>query len=336
MKKLIIFIGIALISAGGFIMFKENNKIVTIGLGGDTMIGRLTSAVIAEKGCAYIWGNLLPIMQATDFNFVNLETTLTQSNKIVTKTFNFKSNPMHAACLKLANIQGVNLANNHMLDFSREGLLETVESLNNHEIKHVGAGKNLDAASAPIVIEKNGIKIGFIGYADYPDEWAALKDEPGINYLRIGDIKRVKRDIDALKKEADILVVSMHWGPNMRTHPTQEFINFAHEIIDAGADIFHGHSAHIFQGIEQYKNKLIVYDMGELVDDYAVDPVLRNDCSFFAIVTIDKKGIKNFKLAPIFINNMQVNKATGTNYQWIVERIKKLSAEFNTNVEMLF
>jgi len=336
MKKLAIFIGITLISAGGFIMLKENNSTVTIGLGGDTMIGRLTNAVIAQHGCAYIWGNLLPVMQATDFNFVNLETTLTKSNEFVPKTFNFKSDPQHATCLKFANIHAVNIANNHMLDFSVDGLLETVESLKNNKIKHVGAGKNLEAASAPIIIEKNGIKIGFIGYADYPDEWAAIEDEPGINYIRIGDIKRIKEDIDALKKRCNIVVISMHWGPNMRTHPTPEFINFAHNIIDAGADIFHGHSAHIFQGIEQYKNKLIFYDMGELVDDYAVDQDLRNDCSFFTIVTIDKKGIKSFKLIPIFINQMQVNKAIDQNYEWIVERIKKLSAEFNTNVEMLF
>jgi len=339
MKKIIIFAAIIiLMSAGGFIMLKER-KTITIGLGGDTMIGRLTNEIIQknfvkQKDCSYIWGDLLPIMQATDFNFVNLETTLTKSTKIVPKTFNFKSDPAHAACLTIANIKGVNLANNHMLDFSEEGLLETVNTLDKHNIKHVGAGKNLTEAAKHIIIEKNNIKLGFVGYADYPEEWAATKTNPGINYIRISDIERIKKDIANLRKQADIVIVSIHWGPNMRTQPTQEFINFAHKIIDAGADILHGHSAHIFQGIERYKNKLILYDMGELIDDYAVDPILRNNCSIFALVTLDKKSIK-LTLVPIFINHMQVNKATGNTYKWIMERIKKLSGQFNTIVEFL-
>ncbi|HBR70753.1 TPA: poly-gamma-glutamate biosynthesis protein [Candidatus Dependentiae bacterium] len=333
MKKFIFILTFILIVSGGVFMLKEK-KTITIGLGGDTMIGRLTNEVINQNGCPYIWGNLLPIMQSTDFNFVNLETTLTTSEKIVPKTFNFKSDPGHASCLTLANIQGVNIANNHILDFSEEGLIETLNSLDSQNIKHIGAEKNLEEASAPIIIEKNGIKIGFLGYADYPKDWAATSISPGINYIRIGDINRIKHDISQLKKAVDIIVASMHWGPNMRTHPTQEFINFAHEIIDAGADIFHGHSAHIFQGIEKYKNKLIFYDMGELIDDYAVDPILRNNCSIFALITLNKKELISFKVVPLFIDHMQVNKAKDKNHEWIAQRIKKLSEEFNTEVHI--
>jgi len=337
MKKsqIIVIICSFILLAGGIIVLnkKSGKDTVLIGLGGDTMLGRLTNQIIKQNGCTYVWGNLLSTMQSTDFNFVNLETTLTKSFRKVPKAFNFKSDPEHAVCLTLANIQGVNLANNHMLDFDTEGLLETIETLNKVNIKHVGAGKNLEEAKVPIIIEKNGIKIGFLGYADYPEEWAALKDEPGINFIRIGDIQRIKKDITKLKKQADFIILSIHWGPNMRERPTQEFITFAHAIIDAGVDLFHGHSAHIFQGIEQYKGKLIFYDMGELIDDYAVDPILRNDRSIFGLVTIDKHNIKNFKLVPIVIDHMQVNKAEGEDYQWIAERIKKLSNEFNTDIQ---
>lgn len=334
MKKIIIAgLVIGLLSSGSIIMLKEK-RTITIGLGGDTMIGRLTNEIINRNGCSYIWGNLSPIMQSTDFNFVNLENTLTTSEKIVPKTFNFKSNPAHATCLTLANIAGVNLANNHMLDYAEEGLIETLNSLNETNIKHVGAGKNLEEASTPIIIEKNDIKIGFLGYADYPEKWTATPTQPGINYIRIGDVTRIKHDISQLKKNANIIVVSMHWGPNMRTHPTEEFINFAHKIIDSGADIFHGHSAHIFQGIESYKNRLIFYDLGELIDDYAIDPILRNNCSIFVLVTCNKKEMISFKVVPLFIDHMQVNKATGKNHEWISERIKKLSAEFNTEVNI--
>jgi poly-gamma-glutamate capsule biosynthesis protein CapA/YwtB (metallophosphatase superfamily) len=76
---------------------------------------------------------------------------------------------------------------------------------------------------------------------------------------------------------ADLVVFSIHWGPNMRQAPPDEFKQFARAVLDAGADIFHGHSAHIFQGIEIYKGKPILYDIGDLIDDYYVDIVNKND-----------------------------------------------------------
>ena len=307
---------------------------VRIGLAGDTMIGRLVNIAISERGYSYPWGNILSLLSSTDLNLVNLETTLTTSIDVVPKTFNFKADPDKVQTLQIGNIHAVNIANNHILDFGESGLIETIQTLNYAGIAHVGAGINIQEAKRPIIYAKNGIRIGIIGYADYPQEWAATDTKPGINYIQIGDVSPIKKDIADIRKKVDLLILSIHWGPNMRQRPTQEFRDFAHAIIDAGVDILHGHSAHVFQGIEQYGDGLILYDTGDFVDDYAVTQSLRNDWALFFEITAEKKDakvkIKQLKLVPLFISNMQVNKAEGLTAAKILEKIRLLSQEFNT------
>jgi poly-gamma-glutamate synthesis protein (capsule biosynthesis protein) len=116
----------------------------------------------------------------------------------------------------------------------------------------------------------------------------------------------------------------------MREEPSPQFIEFAHRMIEHGADIIHGHSAHIFQGIEVYRNKLICYDTGDFVDDYAVDPILKNNHSFFYTVTAGRQGIQKLELVPVVISRYQVNKATGESYRWCMNRVRQLSAKFGT------
>ncbi len=104
--------------------------------------------------------------------------------------------------------------------------------------------------------------------------------------------------------------------------------------MDAGADIFHGHSAHIFQGIEYFDRKLMMYDTGDFVDDYYVDPILRNDRSFFFKAIVDKEGVEDVQLIPTLISNFQVNHSTGQDFAETVERMKMLSKEFETDLEL--
>ena len=133
-------------------------------------------------------------------------------------------------------------------------------------------------------------------------------------------------------KKTDLVIVSIHWGPNMRPEPSKKFIAFAHEMIEAGADIIHGHSAHNFQGIEIHNGKLILYDTGDFVDDYIVDPELRNDHSFFFRVEADKQGMNKLELVPVLISDCRVNLATGEDYKWSIQRMQRLSARFGTKL----
>ena len=249
------------------------------------------------------------------------------------KVFNFRADPDKVQSLKEARIDVVNIANNHILDFGPEGLLETLKTLDQAGINHVGAGADQTKACSPVIVSKNGITIGILGFTDNEPEWKAETNKPGTNYILVGDLEPIKKAVSALRSHVDFIILTIHWGPNMREQPTTDFINFAHEIINCGVDIFHGHSAHIPQGIEVYNKKLILYDTGDFVDDYAIDPVLRNDQSCFFMVTVDKKGIIQVKLIPTIINNMQVNPASGLLHAAIIERMKKLSAPFGTIID---
>lgn len=305
---------------------------IVIAFMGDIMIGRMVNETIETQGDTYPWGNMLPYLQKTDLNVINLEATLTKSTRRVPKVFNFKASPDRVETLLAARIDLVNLANNHILDFSEEGLIETIEVLDNAGILHTGAGIDEAQARKPAVILKKGITVGVLGYTDNEPGWVAGTDRPGTNYIEVGDIQKLREDIEKVRDKVDILVVSIHWGPNMRERPTPSFMNFAHQIIESGADIIHGHSAHIFQGMERYNGKLIMYDTGDFIDDYAVDEFLRNDLSFLFCVEVDKKAIRRIELVPIAIDNMQVNRAKEDDEAWLVETLKERSAGFGISV----
>jgi len=310
------------------------DEILTIGFTGDVMIGRSLDAIISQHGYHFPWGNVLPLMQQTSMNIINLETALTHSNKKAIKTFDFKSTPDKIHSLILANTTFASLANNHILDFGIEGMQETIKTMDQAGIKHAGAGNNHAEASAPLVVTKNNIRLGILSLTDNEPGWKA-HDGPGINYINLydhNDKRHVLNDIADLSKKTDFVIVSIHWGPNMQEKPSAEFIQFAHDMIDHGAHIIHGHSAHILQGIECYRHGLILYDTGDFVDDYVVDPELRNDLSAFFKVRINKSGIINLTLVPVRISFCQVNLAREEDYTWVMHRIKSQSSEFNTQI----
>ena len=305
---------------------------VLIGLMGDVMLGRLVDEAIPTVGYAYPWGNLLGVLRSTDLNLANLETTLTTSSDPAVKIFTFKAAPDRVQVLSEARIDVCNLANNHILDYHGPGLVETLEVLDVAGIRHVGAGRTAAEAAAPVVVERRGVTVGIVGYTDNEPGWTAGDGRPGTRFIDVNDIPCVQSDVRALKERVDLVIVTIHWGPNMRLKPTPGFRRFAHAAIDAGADVLHGHSAHVFQGIEAYSRGLILYDTGDFVDDYAVDPRLRNDLSFLYLVQADGAGVAALELIPVRIANLQVNRAEGDDYRLAVDRIAALSAEFGTEV----
>ncbi len=312
----------------------EMSNLIKIGFAGDVMIGRLVNEKISIADYDYPWGNVLRLLRKNGLNITNLETTLTKSADEADKIFTFKAQPDRVECLTRAGIGIVNIANNHILDFGEEGLIETIDVLDNAGVKHIGAGKNISEAKRPAIFKKNGMAVGIIGCTDNEPSWKAGEDKAGTNYLDIPyDFDVLNKDILALRNKVDIIVLSIHWGPNMRLRPSKGFRNFAHKCIDAGADIIHGHSAHIFQGVEVCKNKIIFYDTGDFVDDYAVDEFLRNDRSFLFNVHASKDKLCKIELVPVLISGMQVNKAKENDLKDAISRIKMLSKEFETRLE---
>ncbi len=129
---------------------------------------------------------------------------------------------------------------------------------------------------------------------------------------------------------AETVIFSNHWGPNMVERPNDLFRRFARAVIDRGADVYYGHSAHVFQGVEIYRNKPILYDTGDFIDDYAVDPRLRNDRSFLFRVSVEKGEFGRLELLPVALSYARVDLATGNEREAILGRMERLSIEMGT------
>ncbi len=336
MKKNLLLAGAtACIALMFFLQFKQppiDGAAIHIGFVGDAMIGRMVNELLRAKPDYNIWGTMLPIMQQQNMVVCNLETALTTYDQPVPKVFNFKSDPTHVQLLKQAHIGIVNLANNHVLDYGLPGFEQTVKTLVDADIAYVGAGKDETHARMPHLFTINGTRFALFGATDNEPTWQATDHAPGTNYVQIGD-EHLLKDIKAVRNYADIIIVTLHWGPNMREYPSRDFINYAHAIIDAGADIIAGHSAHVLQGIERYKGKLILYDMGDFIDDYAIDAQLRNDLTALFSVAIENKKITKLSIIPARISEMTVNQAVGENAKQIIDMIIRRSQPFGAKFE---
>lgn len=291
---------------------------------GDVMLGRLVNKVLANAQFTYVWGDTIDIIKRADFSLINLECPVSSKGKKWNKTFkvfHFRANLDAIQVLNSASIDYVSLANNHILDYDIEALLDTLDILDKNNISHSGAGRNLKEAMKPAILEKklkpkpsnnnnpfhnvytekvnnndnikNTIRIGIISLTDNEPEWEAKDDLAGINYIPATldpdrYYYRLQNYIEQAKTQSDLVIVSSHIGPHFRETPSVKYVNFAHKIIDFGADIYWGHSNHMPQGIELYKhndnNKIILYDCGDFIDDYAIDSNYRNDLSFIFLL----------------------------------------------------
>lgn len=314
---------------------------VQLALAGDVMLGRLMDSVLRERGAAYPWGDALVHLKAADLAVVNLECVISRTGRPWSrwpKVFHFHAGPHAIDALRAAGIDAVALANNHVLDHEEPALVEMLTRLHAAGIAYAGAGRNLEEARRPAFLEARGMRIGIVAFTDNEPGWAAGPATPGTNWLEASpkeeSLAVVRDSIAAARRGgADVVLFSNHWGPNMVERPSPAFREFAHAVIDAGADIYFGHSAHLFQGIELYRSRPILYDAGDFVDDYAVDPQLRNDRGILFLLRLGQRGARRIDLLPTIIDRFQVNLAEGDERQAIGDRMAKLCMEFGTVVQ---
>lgn len=308
---------------------------------GDTMLGRIVDKCIAKNPPEFVWGDTLPILKSADAVIDNLEAVIAKGGTpwMPKKVFYFKADPKAIDVLKAANVTYVTNANNHAMDYDREALVEMLGHLDKAGIAHSGAGRNLGEAMQPAFIDAGPLKLAVIAWTNNEPDWLAGEDVPGVHHLQVNDESLVvlsEQIADVRAKGADFVIIAAHWGPNMVEYPPEYFQTFARGLIDAGADIFYGHSSHVFQGVEAYKSKLIMYDTGDFVDDYAINSKLRNDMSFIFKVHVDASGLQKLEMIPVLINGQafcQVNLAHGKLAEEIIGRMKKRSEPFGTEFE---
>ena len=226
---------------------------------GDVTLARHIETAVGDR-TLYVfqyWKNLPPY----DVFMVNLENAVTTSEDKIEKEFNFKMPSKYLDILRDGGVNIVNVANNHVADYGRAGIDDTIRNLDSAGISFVGIGKNLAEARRPVIKTIKGKKIGFLGYHG-GNSFAATSDSTGIA-PRFGGY--IVADVKRLRPRVDFLVVNFHWGTEKEIHPEPSQIELAHEVVEAGADLIIGHHPHVLQGVERYHNAVIAYSLGNFV-----------------------------------------------------------------------
>jgi poly-gamma-glutamate synthesis protein (capsule biosynthesis protein) len=227
----------------------------------------------------YVWGDVIDELRtrAQDLRIVNLETSVTTRAEPYPKGINYRMNPANIPCLRAAGIDCCVLANNHVMDWGREGFRETLASLSAAGIATAGAGLSQEDAAAPAILatpaDQRLLVFGLgSSTSGIPRAWAAARGRPGVNLLSDLSSKTARRVASGIcrwREGGDIVMVSIHWGDNWGYGIPDAQRGFAHQLIDAGAaDIIHGHSSHHAKGIEVYDRRLILYGCGDFINDY--------------------------------------------------------------------
>ncbi|HUL42015.1 MAG TPA: CapA family protein, partial [Burkholderiales bacterium] len=274
-----------------------------------------SGAVKKPVDFAYVWGDALEEFERADpdVRIINLETAVTGSEDAWPgKGIHYRMNPANTPCLSAAKLDCCVLANNHVLDWGRSGLFETLDSLHQVKLHTAGAGRNQDEASAPACIEVRGrgrvLVFAFaMASSGVARGWAATEKQSGVNFLRDFSeraIDAIKRQVLSQKQKGDIAVFSVHWDENWGFSVSKEERMFAHRLIDeAGIDVVHGHSSHHVKGIEVYRERPIIYGCGDFLNDYegiGGHEAYRSDLSlmYFPVVDAATGKLLQFSVTP--------------------------------------
>lgn len=299
----------------------------------------------------YIWGEALAELdrRAPDARIINLETAVTTSNRPEPKGINYKMNPANIPAITAAGIDCCVLANNHVLDWERVGLLETLSTLEKANIAYAGAGRDAETAAAPAILTppKGGRVLVFAfgsPSAGVPPQWAAAPEKPGVNLLSRPTreaAERISQTISTYAAPDDIVVVSIHWGGNWGYEIEDEHIEFAHRLIDASnVHIVHGHSSHHVKGIEVYRGKLVLYGCGDFINDYegiSGYEHFRDDLvlMYFAKVRKDDGAlIISLDMVPLQIRKMRLGRPSTADIGWLARTLTREGGPLGTRVSI--
>ncbi len=207
---------------------------------------------------------IAPLMASSDIAFVNLESPFSDQGRYFETGLIFHAPPEAIAGLQLARIAVASTANNHSRDCGAHGVEYTVAWLRAHRIEPLGTSESEARTHEGVVLTRHGVRFGFLGYTfdQQNGNWHDIDKR-----IALADRAGVCRDVMAMRKHADVVIVSIHHGTEYMTRPNQAQIAFAHAAIDAGATLVIGHHPHVVQPQEKYKGGLIFYSLGNFVFD---------------------------------------------------------------------
>jgi poly-gamma-glutamate capsule biosynthesis protein CapA/YwtB (metallophosphatase superfamily) len=306
---------------------------ITVALAGDTMLGRgVARALATAPPEALVAPEVRAALGQADLVVLNLECCISERGRpwgVPGKPFFFRAPPRAVELLVLLGVDCVTLANNHALDYGVDALLDTLAHLATAGIATVGAGADLQQARRPAILAAGGLRVAVVGVTDHPADFAAGPGRPGVAFADLGRqvpdwLVQTVRGADA-----DAALVTPHWGPNMTAAPVSNVRRAAAALVDAGATLVAGHSAHVPHGVAGR----VLYDLGDFLDDYRVDPRLRNDLGLLFLVTLDARGPVRLEALPLKLEFCHTRLAVGEDVAWMRRRFRAACATLGTTVE---
>jgi poly-gamma-glutamate synthesis protein (capsule biosynthesis protein) len=298
----------------------------------------------------YVWGDALDELKRArpDARIVNLETAVTGRGDCAPKGINYRMHPANLPCLTAAAIDCCALANNHVLDWGEDGLLDTLDSLTAAGLKTAGAGRDAAAAAAPAIVDlaaRGRVLVFGCGSesSGIPPAWRAAASRPGVNLvadLSDSAIGSIAAQVRAVKRPGDIAVLSLHWGYNWDYRIPQWQRRFAHGIVDrAGIDIVHGHSSHHAKAIEVHRGKLILYGCGDFLNDYegiGGEEEFRPNLVLMYLPTVDPGDgrLLALSMVPLRLRRFRLERATAEEGQWLRQVLTREGEPFETRAEI--
>lgn len=297
---------------------------------------------------SYIWGDALHELErvAPDVRIINLETSITTSEAFWPgKGIHYRMHPRNVGCLTAAGVDVCVLANNHVIDYGRAGLEETLATLADVGLKVTGAGSSIHQAREPAIVDaRDGgrILVFAVGAEDsgIAKAWAASLASSGVDLLP--DLTDATADdlvtrVRSHKRRGDVAVVSIHWGDNWGYDVPGAHIRFAHRLVDGGIDLVHGHSSHHPRPIEIYRDKLVLYGCGDFITDYegiAGYEQFRDDLVVMYFPRLDPNtgDLVTLHMTPLQIRRMQLVRPSAKDRDWLLARLADVSIGFGCDV----
>jgi poly-gamma-glutamate synthesis protein (capsule biosynthesis protein) len=302
----------------------------TLTVTGDFMLARGVARAMRENGTLYPAAAVKEHLSRADLTFANLEAPIgVKGTPLPGKQIWYRAEPQAMEVLKAAGVDGVTVANNHILDYDTENFLETLDGLKQAGIPYVGGGRNIEEARKPMVLEAKGVKIAFLGYSqfadlffdwNYPRSFAATESIPGVPRIQEDWLAE---DIRAAKALAPIVAVAFHWGDEFMNYPNAEQQRIARHTIDLGADLVLGYHPHAIQGFEIYKGKFIAYSTGNFIMDRQDSELARE--SMILDFAVGPEGVRSVNVLPVWIKAEQPYIMTGAEGETLLQKMRTIS-----------
>ncbi|MGE5372646.1 MAG: CapA family protein [Solirubrobacterales bacterium] len=314
---------------------QESTNTVTLLAVGDIMLARSLNTLTLRYGDDYPFVEIQALLRDADLTFGNLESPISGRGRAMPgKQIAFRGRPVMAQILAQTGFDVLSVANNHAVDYDSEALEDTLNLLWEKGVAAVGAGENIDEARQPVIIEKDGVRVGFLAYTIFADTWfhagykrpfRATEERSGVAPL---EEEMILEDLAALKPRVDIVVISLHWGVEYQHTPQPDQVKLAHRLIDQGATLIIGHHPHVIQGVERYNNGLIAYSLGNFVFDQNNHVNTRQ--GLILQTRLAKRGVKSVSVLPVFIDKSQPYQMTGPDALQLLSQVNEMTRRLGT------